>query len=59
MLECYKWNLMGHHSRSLEDINAENDVNPLKRFQMGTILATWLAVLVIFWIRMWLHFVLV
>ena len=39
-VECFKWSLMGHPSRNMEDFVAEGDLNcgSLKRFQRRKIL---------------------
>jgi hypothetical protein len=28
VMGCFKWNLMNHHSRNMEDFGAEGDLNP-------------------------------
>lgn len=60
VVECSKWGLMGHPSRSLEDQSAENNVGhgrASSQDQRGILLVTGLeTILVIFWQRLCLLF---
>ena len=59
VMECCKWDLWDHTSRSLEDNSAERG-GPAQELSEGTILATGLGtILLIFWLRLCLLFVLV
>lgn len=36
MVECFKWDLMGHPSRNVEDLVAESDLNSADLAQEGS-----------------------